>query len=218
MALKLYGTSLSPFSRKARVVLAEKGLDFEDDPMVPFGVSDEYKAMHPQGKIPTLTDGDRVIPDSSAICAYLERVEPNPPLYPSDAYEYARAIWYEEFADSGVINGTIVYFQERVLAPVFFKREGDEAKIEEAASNVLPPFFDYLEGNLGDDDYFVGNRFTIADIALGTQFAAYKYGGGAVDASRWPNLAAWVERVHGRPSFKALMEKDLQTIEGMKNA
>ena len=218
MALKPYGSSLSPFSRKARVFLAEKGLEFEDDPMVPFGVSDEYKQMHPQGKIPTLTDGDRVIPDSSAICAYLERVQPNPPLYPTDAYEYARAIWYEEFADSGLIDGTIVYFQERVLAPVFFKREGDEAKIEEAASNVLPPFLDYLERNLGDADCFVGNRFSIADIALGAQFAAYKYGGGAIDAGRWPKLAAWVERVHGRPSFKALMEKDLQTIEGMKNA
>ncbi len=217
MALKLIGSALSPFSRKARVFLAEKGLDFEDDPMVPFGVSDEYKAMHPQGKIPTLVDGDRVIPDSSAICSYLERIHPNPPLYPTDAYEYARAIWYEEFADSGLINGTIVYFQERVLGPVFFKREADEAKVEEAGNNVLPPFFDYLERNLGDGEYFVGNRFSIADIGLGSQFAAYKYGDGAVDAGRWPQLAAWVERVHGRPSFKALIEQDLQTIEGMRN-
>ena len=218
MNLKLYGSGISPFSRKVRVFLAEKGLDFEDDPMIPMGVSGEYKAMHPQGKIPLLTDGDRVIPDSSAICDYLERVAPSPALYPSDPYEHARAVWYEEFADAGLINATIVLFQERVLGPVFFKRDSDEEKIRDAVENTIPPFFDYLERNLGDADYFVGNRFSIADISLGSQFANYKYGDGEVDAKRWPRLAAWVERVHGRPSFKALIESDLQGISTMKQA
>lgn len=216
MSLKLIGAALSPFVRKARVVLAEKGLSYEHDPMVPFGVSDEYKRMHPQGKIPVLVDGDRVIPDSSAISLYLERTHPEPALYPSDAYELARAVWYEEFADSGLITGTIVLFQERLLGPVFFKRAGDEAKVADALTKTLPPFFDYLERELGDADTFVANRFTIADVALGSQFASFSHGGGEVDPGRWPKLAAYVERVHARPSFKALIEEERAAVQAMK--
>lgn len=147
MSLKLIGAPISPFVRKVRVLLAEKGLSYEHDPMVPFGVSDEYKRMHPLGKIPVLTDGDKVIPDSTAICVYLEKTHAEPALYPSDAYELARAIWYEEFADSGFIVGTIVPFQERVLGPLFLKREGDEAKVETALKETIPPYFDSLSAS-----------------------------------------------------------------------
>ena len=86
MSLKLIGAGLSAFVRKVRVALIEKGLEYEHDPMLPLGVSDDYKRLHPQGKVPLMTDGDRVIPDSSAICAYLEKLHPLPALYPSDAY------------------------------------------------------------------------------------------------------------------------------------
>jgi glutathione S-transferase len=215
MALKLIGTGLSPFVRKVQIALAEKGLAYEHDPMVPFGVPDAYKQMHPLGKIPTLTDGDRVLPDSSAICAYLERRQPEPSLYPSEPYEEARALWYEEFADAGLINGTIVPFQERVVGPAFFKRASDEARIEEALNETLPPLFDYLERELGDADYIVGNRFSIADIALGTQFVNFGHGQGSVDASRWPRLAAYVERLHARPSFKPLIEQEKAMLQGL---
>ncbi len=208
MSLKLVGAGLSPFVRKVRVTLLEKGLSYEHDPMVPFGVSDEYKRMHPQGKIPTLLDGDRVIPDSSAICQYLEKIQPEPALYPSDAYDYARAIWYEEFADGGFLEGTIVPFQERVMGPLFFKREGDVAKVERALNEVLPPYFDYLEDALGESDYLVANRFSIADVATMTQFVNFAHGQGEVDASRWSRLAAYVERIASRPSFKSLIEED----------
>lgn len=215
MTLKLIGTGLSPFVRKVQVTLAEKGLAFEHDPMVPFGVSDDYKRMHPLGKIPTLTDGERVLPDSSAICAYLERLHPAPALYPADPYEAARALWYEEFADAGLINGTIVPFQERVVGPAFFKRASDAARIEQALKEILPPLFDYLEREIGDGEYVVGNRFSIADIALGTQFVNFDHGQERVDASRWPRLAAYVERLHARPSFKALIEQEKAMLQGL---
>jgi len=215
MSLKLIGAPISPFVRKVRVLLAEKGLSYEHDPMVPFGVSDEYKRMHPLGKIPVLTDGDKVIPDSTAICVYLEKTHAEPALYPSDAYELARAIWYEEFADSGFIVGTIVPFQERVLGPLFLKREGDEAKVETALKETIPPYFDYLERELGEDDWLVGSRFSIADIATGTQFVNFAHGRGEVDAERWPRLAAYVERVLTRPSFKAIIEEEQALLKDM---
>jgi len=215
MSLKLIGAHLSPFVRKVRVLLAEKGLAYEHDPMAPFGVSDEYKLMHPLGKVPVLTDGDKVIPDSSAICVYLEKIRADPALYPSDAYELARALWFEEFADSGFINGTIVPFAERVLGVLFFKREADEAKIEEALTQILPPLFDYLERELGDNDWLVGNRFSIADIAAATQFVSFAHGGAEVDAKRWPGLAAYVQRALARSSFKAIVEEEQAMLKSL---
>jgi len=208
MALKVTGVGLSPYVRKVRAILAEKGLEYEHDPMLPLGVSDDYKRKHPMGKVPVLEDGDRVIPDSSAIAHYLEGVQPTPALFPSDPYERARAIWIEELADSAIVAGTATVFQERVLAPLFFKRDGDEAKIKEALEETLPPYFDYLERNLGDSGWIVGNDYSIADVALGTAFATFAIAEGKVDAARWPKLAAYVERVHARPSFKKLMEED----------
>ncbi len=216
MTVKLIGAALSPFVRKVRVALAEKGIAYEHDPMLPFGVSDEYKRKHPLGKIPCLEVDGRPLPDSSAILAYLEKVQPKPALYPSDAFDYGRAIWLEEFADAGLINGAIVFFQQRLLGPVFFKREADEAAIAKAASETLPPLFDYLERELGDDDYLVGNRFTVADIAAGSIFANYRHGEGEVDAGRWPKLAAYVERIHARPSFKGLIEEERNAIQAMR--
>ena len=73
--MKLYGAPQSPFVRKVRVALEEKGLTYAIELPAP--------ALHPMGKMPVLRDGDLVVPDSSVICAYLERKHPSPALYPS---------------------------------------------------------------------------------------------------------------------------------------
>src|SRR5262249_18434378 len=72
-AMKLYGASLSPFVRKVRIILEEKGIPYETEELVPLPKTPALLAMHPLGKIPILCDGDVVVPDSSVICAYLEK-------------------------------------------------------------------------------------------------------------------------------------------------
>ena len=213
MTLKLIGAGLSPFVRKTRIALAEKGIAYEHDPMVPFGLSDDYKRKHPLAKVPLLEVDGRPLPDSSAICAYLEKIQPQPALYPSDPFDHGRAIWFEEFADTGLLSGAGPFFQQRVLGPLLFKRPSDEALVEKAATETLPPLFDYLERELGGNDYLVGNRFTIADLSVGSILVNYRHGKGEIDAKRWPKLAAYVERIHSRPSFKGLIEEDQRGIK-----
>jgi glutathione S-transferase len=213
MSLKLIGAGLSPFVRKVRIALAEKEMPYEHDPMVPFGVSDEYKRKHPLGRIPLLEVDGRPIPDSSAILAYLEKAQPQPALYPSDPYDYARAVWFEEFADGGLVAGGAAFFQQRVLAPLFFKREPDESLVEKAANETLPPLFDYLERELGDKEYVVAGRFTVGDIAIASILVNYRLGRGEVDAKRWPKTAAYTERLHSRPSIAKLIDEDRAAIK-----
>jgi glutathione S-transferase len=216
MALKLIGAGLSPFVRKVRVVLAEKGLAHEHEQLTPFGPNPEYRKLHPLGKIPTLTDGDKVIPDSSAIVVYLEKIAPNPPLISADAYQAARTTWYEEYGDSALVQAASVFFQQRVLFPLFMKKPGDEAVVAKAAAEAIPPVFAYLDEQIGENEYLVGNRFSLADIATASPFVNYQHGGGTIDRAKYPRLANYVERIHGRPSFKGFIAEEQGMLAKMK--
>ena len=205
----VYGVNASPFVRKVRVFLAEKGIPYDLEPVIPVNVSPEYRKISPLGKIPAFRDGDRTLADSSIICAYLERVHPEPPLYPKDPYEYARALWFEEYGDGGLVSviGLKIFFQ-KVVGPLFFGHQTDEAIVKKAVNEELPPMLDYLEGELRPGSMFAGTHFSIADIGIATQFVNLRHAGFGVDAQRWPKLAAHISAVHARPSFKALIEEE----------
>lgn len=204
----LYGVGLSPFVRKVRVVLAEKGIPYDHDPVIPFNVSAEYKQISPLGKIPAWRDDAATLADSSIIARYLERTHPKPALFPTEPVAEARALWFEEFADGGLvpIAGPNVFFQ-RIVAPRFFNQATDESVVEKALTEQLPPLFDYLESQLAGD-WLVEGQFSIADIAVGSVFANLRLAGASIDAARWPKLARHTARVHERPSFAKLIEED----------
>jgi glutathione S-transferase len=207
----LHGVSLSPFVRKVRVALAEKSVAYEHDPVLPFGQTDEYKAKSPLGKIPCWEDGDFVLPDSSCIIAYLERTHPEPALYPADPKECGRALWFEEFSDSKLSEVLSTVFFQRFVQPNFFQQDPDEALIAESLV-AAEHWFEYLEGQLDGRSAIVGSHFSIADLAIGSIFVNFQYGGGQVDAGRWPGLAAYVAGLHVRPSFKAILEDEKSSL------
>jgi len=206
---KLLGAFGSPFVRKAYVALTEKGIPFEHEQVIPFGASAEYRKISPLGKIPAYQDGDKTLADSSVIIAYLERTHPQPALYPSDAYDYARALWFEEFGDGGLapVMGAKVFFP-KVIGPRFFKQEPNLAEIQKVVDTEIPPMFDYLEGEIGDKEFLVANKFTVADIGIATIFVNYAFAGYGVDPKRWPKLAAYIERILNRPSFKSAIDQE----------
>lgn len=204
----LHGANGSPFVRKVKVICAEKSIDYEQDPLIPFGVSAEYLKKSPLGKIPCWEDGDFVLPDSSCIGQYLDKAYPEPPLYPSDARELGRALWYEEYADTRLTEVLTPFFFERYIKKLLMQQEPDEERLKPILAEKVPQAFDYLEGELADRDYLVGNRFSFADVAMGSPFVNFSAVGEGVDAGRWPRLAAYVERIHGRPSYKGVIESE----------
>jgi glutathione S-transferase len=206
----VYGASVSPFVRKVRVVLAEKGVPYEIEQVFPGPAAPpEFRAISPLGKIPAFRDGERTLADSSVICAYLERTHPTPALYPAEPYDYARALWFEEYGDGGLVpvTGAKIFFQ-RIVAPRFFGRATDEALVEKAINEELPPLFAYLERELGEREFLVGGGLTIGDIGVATQFVNLRHCGVTPDAARFPRLAAYVARMLARPSFAALIEEE----------
>ncbi len=205
------GAPPSPFVRKVRVFMAEKGIPYDLEPVAPFppqNATPEFRAVSPLGKIPALRDGDFAISDSSVICAYLERTHPNPPLYPADPQDYARALWYEEFADSRMAEGVGGVFFNLVVKPKLFKQEPDQARVTEAWETILPACFEYLEGRLDDGDTLVAGRFCVADIAVASQIQNLRHAERDVDPARWPKLARWADATLSRPSFKTCVDEE----------
>jgi glutathione S-transferase len=211
----VYGVPISPFVRKVRVAMAEKSIAYDLDPVIPVNVSPEYRKISPLGKVPAFRDGDKTLADSSVIIAYLERTHPTPPLYPSDPYEYARALWFEEYADGGLVTiiGPKIFFQ-KIVGPRFFNQKTDEAVVKKAVEEELPPMFDYLESQLAPGaSTLVGKQFTVGDVGVGSQFVNLFHAGYGVDTKRWPKLSAYLAAVHERPSFRPLIAEERKMFQ-----
>ena len=209
--IKIYGANISPFVRKVRATLVEKGMQYELIPVNPFAIDDEFKKISPLGKIPVLQDGDVTLPDSSAILAYLEKVHPEPALFPADAADYGRALFYEEYGDTLVYSSIVPIFVQRFVVPNMMNGTPDEQIIQEALG-TLPGVCSFIEAEIGDNEWIVGNTFSVADIALTSAFVNLGYGGESIDAQAYPKLTAYVARVHARPSFKALIDEEKASL------
>src|SRR5512139_2946639 len=201
----LYGVGGSPFVRKVRVVCAEKQIAYDHEPVFPGQVD---RQISPLGKVPGWKDERGPLSDSSVICAYLERLKPEPALYPRDAYEYARALWFEEYGDTALsqVFAPKIFFK-KIVGPRFLGQHFEEAEIETSWREEAPPLLDYLEGQLRGD-WLAGNSFSIADIGIATEFVNLHLAGYRADPKRWPKVAAYIERAHARPSFDTLIAED----------
>lgn len=208
----LHGVALSPFVRKVRIALAEKGISYDSDPVLPIGVSDEYKKISPLGKIPCYTPKEGVnIPDSSVIIAYLERTQPNPPLYPSNPEDFARALFLEEYGDSALVAAAGVVFFQRMVGPRFMNQPTDEAAVKTALTETLPPLLAWLDAEIKGKEYFVGGQFTVADIGITSPFVNLMHAGESVesvDAGKYQNLANYVKAMMARPTIATLIEEE----------
>ncbi len=204
----LYGSTMSPFVRKVAAYAAEKGIEIDLQPTGFPNPTPEFRAASPFGKMPALVDGDYKLADSSAIIHYLEAKYPEPELIPADPQERGRVIWFDEFADTILFACGAKIFFNRIVAPRFLGREGDLEAAETAARDELPPLLEYLEGIIPDSGYLVGDRLTLADIAVAGPFANFSHCDIKVDPARHPKIAAYVSAILSRPSFAQYVERE----------
>lgn len=199
--------------RKTWIFLKEKGLDFEHQQLDPLDKNPRFLAMNPAGLIPILEDDGHFIADSSVICDYLERVHPEPALYPADHRERARACWLEEYSDSKVTSVCARIYWFHIIIPVRSGKPVDHAEVAAFKEAEFPKVFDYLESIAPDDDAMVGGQFGIADIALASSVRLMDLASDPLDASRWPRFDAYYQRVINRPAARSIVELDLATTE-----
>jgi Glutathione S-transferase len=205
----LYGSSLSPFVRKVLAFAGEKGIELDLQPTGFPNPSAEFLEASPFRKMPALRDGDYTLADSSAIIHYLEAKQPEPPLIPSDPRLRGKTIWFEEFSDTVLFACGAKIFFNRIVAPRFLGRPGDEEVAAQAELNDLPPILDYLEKVVPDaNGYLVGDALTLADIAVASPFANFRHTDTKVDPTRYPRTHSYVERILARPSLAPLIQRE----------
>jgi glutathione S-transferase len=210
----VFGSTLSPYVRKVMVFGAEKGLTLELKPAGMGRGGPEFEAASPFGKMPGFQDEDFTIADSSAIVAYLDAKYPEPALIPAEPRARARAIWFDELADTVVTHAGTAIFGNRFVRPRVLKQPCDHDAADAALRDLLPPILDYLERVVPDSGFLVEDRLTLADIAVASPFATLGCIGVEVPASH-PRTAAYVAAILTRPSFAAILDKDRAVVAAL---
>jgi len=197
--IKLYTFPPSTNSRKVRIALIEKGLEFERvnvDLTKREQKSPDYLKLHPFGQIPALDDEGFILYDSTVINEYLEDEYPYPSLMPKDSEGRARARLMEDFRDSH-FNPYFVHLIQEIRKP---EGERDTQRIENAKGEITKGF-DRIEMELEGREY-LADSFSLADIAFMPNIDLLDRFGITVDA-KYQNTVAWIDRLKGRPSFAA---------------
>ena len=142
----LHGANISPYVRKVRVVLAYKGIEYNNTQQNPFGAPEEFVAKSPLSKIPCWEEGELILPDSSVIVSYLEYRYPDPPVLPAEAGPRARALWFQEYAATKLRDTVADVFFQRLIRPTVFKCEIDTQRVAFLLDSALPDVFDFRLG------------------------------------------------------------------------
>ncbi|HEX2928284.1 MAG TPA: glutathione S-transferase family protein [Candidatus Binatia bacterium] len=198
--IKLYTFPPSTNSRKVRIALLEKGLEFERinvDLTKREQKNPEYLKIHPFGQIPALDDEGFVIYDSTVINEYLEDEYPYPPLMPKDSEGRARARLLEDLRDSH-FNPYFVHIIQEMRKP---EGERDAQRIDNAKAEITK-CFDRIERELQGKEYLAGT-FSLADVAFMSNIELLDRFNIPIDAGKYPKTVAWIARLKARPSFAA---------------
>jgi len=211
----LHGVSLSPFVRKVRAALALKSIDYELVAVMPGAMDAEFRAISPLSKIPVWQEGDFTIPDSSVICAYIERKVPNPPLYPADSRAYARALFWEEYADTRLVESMVPPFFQRIVQAKVFRQPVDEEIVRRHVEEVIPPVQDQLEKLFVESGIANPAAITVADLAVWSCFVNLGHAGIPLDADRWPKLFAFLAAMDEHPVLAPLIAEERASLASL---
>jgi len=205
--LIVYCTPVSPFVRKVEAVLAYQGADYDFENINIMDMPDWFLDISPARRVPVLRDKSiseksaaGTIADSSAICAYLDR-KFEAGLYGDSAIDTGRIAWLEEYADTELAQPVGMQLFRPILFPRMAGTESDIETAKKTWNEILPKHFDYLEGALDGKDFFVGDRFSIADIAVGAQMTQLDLAAGTPNAEKWPALVRHTKAMKLRPGF-----------------
>jgi glutathione S-transferase len=205
-------------SRSQRILwlLEELGLDYEvkryqrnaQTMLAP----PELRAVHPLGKSPVITDGGLTLAESGAIVEYLADRYSAGKLAPAfGSSERARYIYWLHFAEGTAQPPSLLkllFDGIKSRSPWLVKPVARAIADRALGTYVLPNIernMDFMESELGKNEWFAGAQFSAADIQMSFPLEAYRVRGG-LDEKR-PRLMAFLEKIHARPAYQRALER-----------
>ena len=212
----LYHQWLSPFCRKVRIVLAEKGLAFTLTLEKTWERRDEFLALNPAGDVPVLVDGDAVVVDSQTICEYLDEVHSERPLVgttPTARAETRRLVAWFDLKFNTEVTRYIV--DEKFLKRFLRMGEPDSQAIRAGHANIAY-HLEYIAYLCERRRWLAGDDFSLADVAASAHLSAIDYLGD-VPWDQFADVKDWYARVKSRPSFRPLLADHIPGLEPPKH-
>jgi glutathione S-transferase len=196
MKPKLYNTQGCPYARRTRIVLYEKGVDFDVHEVDLSNKSEEFLSVSPYGKVPVLAVNGVSLYESNVVNEYLNEVYDTPRLLPENPEQRALARSWMAFADD--------YFFPFVFRIRMGSQRGFSEEQVQEAKEKLQDSLSRLERQLEGREYLMC-EYTLADIAHAGNFHRLRElaESGDVLSDKYPNVTAWMERVESRGSYKA---------------
>ncbi len=201
----LYHLFLSPFCRKVRLALAEKGLDFELKSENPAERRAAFLHLNPSGEVPVLVEEDgQVVCGASVITEYIEEAYAGLALLPGDAAERAETRRLVDWFD-GKFNREVTanLVGEKLMKRLLRLGEPDTAAIRAGHANIRT-HLDYVGWLADRRNWLAGETFSLADIAAAAHLSAVDYVGD-VPWDDFKPAREWYARIKSRPSFRPLL-------------
>ena len=160
--------------------------------------SPDFLAINPNGHVPSMKDGDLVLHESLAINLYLAR-KFGGPIAPGTLEEEGLAAMWSLWAATEVEPHSVQILYHKVMKPV----DQRDPVILAASIEALKAPFKVLDTAVSNHRFLMGDRFTVVDINVAE---VVRYAMLAPELiAQYPNLKAWIERLHGRPAYKSMM-------------
>ncbi len=209
--MKIYDWHIAPNPRRLHIYLAEKGIkvDLEEVSGDDFKLKASYIAKYPHAMVPMLgLDDGTLIGEAMAIARYFEELHPNPPMMGTDAKDKAIVeMWEKRANEEGMLAASELFrntheaFAERGLPGSAEAIPRIPVLIDRARAR-LHRFYNKFDGQLANNEFVAGKRYTIADATALC----------AVDFGKWTDfqippeckhVSRWYDAVSARPSAKA---------------
>ena len=195
--MKLIGSHTSPYTRKVRIVLAEKKIEYDFAVDSPWTADSKVPDYNPLGKIPVLVlDDDTALFDSRVIVEYIDNVTPNNKLFPAPNRERIEVKRWEALAD-GLCDAAVAALLER-------KRPANEQSADWIARQLakVERGLAFMAEELDDKSFCMGTHISMADLAVGTALGYLCFRFPEINwQEAHPNLAKLYDKLMQRPSF-----------------
>jgi RNA polymerase-associated protein len=185
--MTLYSGTTCPFSQRCRIVLYEKGMDFQITDVDLFNKPEDLAVMNPYNRVPVLVERDLVLYESNIINEYIDDRFPHPQLMPADPVMRARARLF------------LVRFENELFCHVDTLEKGTPKTVDKARQiirdnlTVIAPVFSRQK-------YMLGEEFSMLDVAIAPLLWRLEHYGIELPRQAAP-LAKYAERLFSRPAF-----------------
>ena len=210
----LYQFALCPFSRKVRLVLAEKGVSYSLLTEHPWDARQAFRDISPSGQTPAMVDEANgiALTHSAAICEYFEEVEPARPLLGGSAAERAEirrlTAWFDEQFYTEVAAPLL---HEKMLKRLVYRQTPDAAALR-AAMKAAHAHLDMVEARLDHHSWVAGAALTLADFGVAAHVSVADYLGG-IDWTGHELARDWYAAMKSRPSFRSLLAERMGVLQ-----